>query len=394
MVFGPSQKSDASGISIEGGWQYGYEAIRLIAKKNPRIYFDFHVAHLNEWGQLPSLDFEGNFKITVHCIEKIDLQVQFKNQASSQHGGLLNILMSNTKVESEFLGILDPDMYIFKENIVEHCIDLLRSSKYEHLGVSYPESYSKSYYWDFPTVYFQIFNAKPNLLSKLNFRPDEEKYVQNEKIPSSIGFRARSFMENNSGLARFKFFIFHRLLFACLRIIPTPSFIKIFANRVRFQDRKLFGDTGWFNRFNLIESDYLIFPSVVNWPSLPAFLCSKKSYLENNPDLAEAKVSIEGHLLFHGIFENRKLGGLNFFANLLRYLFVYDQVDSKNFPVNNIVSRENLIGGDLNLLKTFNDGKGYWYCIDNEVFCYHFGHAGKNGYSIDTNLIKELSANL
>lgn len=366
---------------LYGGWNYPLKNFEIISSINSDTKFTIILPVLDTWITNTSLPIYANIDFVLKIFSIEDLEIDFPNQPSSQHGALLNLGLK--EVDTKYYGVLDPDNYILLENAFDLMINKMINEDLATLGVSYPEKLPKTYYWDFPTAYFQIFNNDWIKPSELNFMPDESSYIIDPSHPGGAGVASTRFL-----MPRTKFGknLKKRLVRLYMKLSPRSTFINlinIITFRIGSIGKPLFRDTGWINRSNFSNLRNYVIPFAVNWPSVPQFAMSQKSYREVNADAIGSNINLTAHFFLHGIFENRDLGKRNIIYSWLRKFIFKDLGHYQLFPISNLVELPKYVFALLESSNMGNFRNAFIYSYNNEVFSIHLGHSGKSDPVLD-----------
>jgi hypothetical protein len=159
MVPGPNNTGERNKKIILRGWDYAFKNIEYISELNPLTNFEIVFAHAQEFGEIPVLPKFSNIKFYTYSVSKFNLDLEFVDEPSSQHGSLLNFVLNEHVLSTQFYAVLDPDCYLLQHNSFDQLINHMITYDKDIIGISYPHTASKAYYWDFPTAYFQLMDA-------------------------------------------------------------------------------------------------------------------------------------------------------------------------------------------------------------------------------------------
>jgi hypothetical protein len=306
------------GKSVPGGWLYGLENLKALSAINGKPIAKIIIGHLEDWGPLPEIPRGLDFEVQVENITALRLKDVNAVPPSMQHGMLLNYLVSDSKLDTPFFGVIDPDCYLISEGSLADLLADMQRNKISVFGVPYPPN--RFNYLDYPTPIFSVFDSRLIDASQLDFRPPGQVEHLVEKPPSPS--------TNGRSLAiRKAFFDFIRiplLLMTLLSRRMTPFFFAY--EQIRFSISSIplsvtEHDTGWKVREFLLDRK-------LNFEILnPVFPNSKISiglneeeYLNANPDVQASGFNPSWHFLVFGLFQNRKIGKQNRFWTKIRQM--------------------------------------------------------------------------
>jgi hypothetical protein len=375
---------------FQGGLDYLLKSLEFISELNPEDEFLVALAHAREFGGLPELPTYTNIEILVYEIPLSELQAVHKQHQSSQHGSLLNFVLKNHQLDTEYFIILDPDCYVLQSNVFSKLVLRMRLHNLSIIGVPYPSNIQKLYYWDFPTAYFQMLSSNKIKPYEMNFLPDESKYICDKKQSSGLGFE-------NPKLVLFGHSILHRFPILLTGIMSSLKkkrnhfsiLIASFSKNFPYRNMELYRDTGWFNRERFRESNFEILPHRVDKvQSFGKF--RQNEYLKFNLDLALAKIDPGWHAMAHGIFEGRKLGKQLFRYRVLSFLLRPFMRRYEVFPASSIYMEESIFDQLDSSFNWENLRNGFEYINDSHIFCIHLGHQGKGDVEGDISKLEYL----
>ncbi len=370
MVPGPWIRGERE-KDILGGWDYAFKSIEFISELNPLTNFEVVFSHAQEFGEIPVLPKFSNIKFYIYSVSKFNLELKFPDNASSQHGGLLNYVLNEHVLSTEYYVILDPDCYLLQHNTFDHLINHMKTYDLHIIGISYPHTASKAFYWDFPTAYFQLMDSSSCPVGKLNFLGDESTFKTNERVHGGSGFRNTKileFLKIKRNILKFLKFLFKSNILASI-------FLSNLSRNIAYIGQDLARDTGWMNRKTLSHLKVEVIPNLVITEILKSNFNSN-AYLNYNEDVYVSKVDPIWHFLSNGIYENRSYGEQNFWYSLLIKLFSGYNFDPAIYPALNLVSGESFFNY-LSLPANAVYPRGSEYQWRGEPFCIHLGHSGK-----------------
>jgi hypothetical protein len=245
------------------------------------------------------------------------------------------------------------------------------------IGVSYPTTLPKVYYWDFPTAYFQLMNRTKCEPSTLDFLPERTALAAGSGIATvkSAPF-AKTFMLTARLVKHYKIPVKKLINKAQNSRLGFFQFTFYFYINYIYRNTPLFRDTGWKNRNAHHELNLEIIPHRVEPRVIHAGL-NETEYLLNNPDVKESGINPTWHALMHGIYEKRTFGSQGRMWKTFKKLLGNGTLLSKNFPSTSVFMGKSLLSS-----MKFESGIGnfqysYEYFWNYEPFCIHLGHGGK-----------------
>lgn len=393
-VPGPSSSPGLLQEQIEGGWAYALENLEFLTALNPDFQLEVVFGHVKEFGAIPIIP---NFpKINIHVYETslTELSSNVGLKPAEQHGAILNFILSSHVLQTEFYLVLDPDCYVVKKNALHQLIDHMNQFDLDMVGVSYPTTLPKVYYWDFPTAYFQLMrrlNCEPDTL---DFLPERTSLVADTGLVTS---NSAPFAKTFGLIAKFiKRFGIPIKEFLNKTQNNRFSFIQfIFYFYINFIYRKtpLFRDTGWKNRIRYRELNSEIIPHRINFIEVRAGL-NQIEYLSHNDDVRASGIDPTWHALMHGIYEKRDFGRQNKLWAITHKLLGNGELDSAIFPATSAVMGKSF----LSAMKITNGLENFLYSYEYfwnyEPFCIHLGHGGKDGASRDILKLEEIKSQI
>ena len=246
------------------------------------------------------------------------------------------------------------------------------------IGVSYPVNLPKTYYWDFPTAYFQLMNSELCPTNELNFIPDEKSFVLNSQHPGAASLPLPKFSKFVSLMPRFLKKIILKLFSRFARSSKFASLLLSgFYLNYPYRNSELSRDTGWFNRVNLQNLKTKILPHLMKEVELH-FKFNILEYEKCNSDLELSNVDRRWHFLVHGVFENRSLGKQPFAVKLLKTFLKTINISAQVHPASSIAMGIPVL---LSIQAPINWGNmlnSFEYQWQEKPFCIHLGHSGKS----------------
>ena len=373
MVPGPNNTGERNKKIILGGWDYAFKSIEYISELNPLTNFEIVFAHAQEFGEIPVLPKFSNIKFYIYSVSKFNLDLKFVDNPSSQHGSLLNFILNEHVLSTEFYAVLDPDCYLLQHNTFDQLINHMITYDKDIIGISYPHTASKAYYWDFPTAYFQLMDSSSCPVGKLNFLGDESTFKTNERVYGGSGF---SIMQQTHKFFKIKRNILKILCFLFKNNILFSIFLNNLSRNIPYAGQDLARDTGWMNRKTLSDLKVEVIPNLVITGNVQSNFNSN-SYLNCNEDVRVSEVDPTWHFLSNGIYENRFFAKQKFLYSLLIKLFSKYNFDPAIYPASNLVSGEsifNFLSLPANAVYPCSVSEYQW---KGEPFCIHLGHSGK-----------------
>jgi hypothetical protein len=387
---GPNHVKALVEEGIAGGWDYALKAIEFIETLNPDTYFDVVFGHLAEFGEVPVLPNSPKINFITHTALKSELKIRYPNQPSSQHGALLNFTLAAHRLTTQYYAILDPDCYLLLPNAFVKLREAMENENLTMMGVSYPTTLPKTYYWDFPTAYFQIMNSNACPPSDLNFLPDEKTFVVDKRQPGGAGVPSAKSTNLVFKLPRFaRRFVFR----ISVKLLNENKRFLIFLSHLHlnlpYKENVLFRDTGWSNREKFLNSPIRVIPHLVQAIEIDSGF-DALAYADCNPDVAEAEIDPSWHFFTNGIHENRPIGHQHMRFRLLRKYLGKSFVDSKTHPATSITMGESIFRSIMVPIKWGKMEQAFEYHWDGKPFCLHLGHSGKSSKFEDMFKLNEL----
>lgn len=391
-VPGPTKSEAILAENIPGGWQYSIENLRYLSDLNPETEFEIVFGHLNSFGPVPELPTIDRVTVHVYVLDELDLAIGTNPLPNLQHGAILNQILRGHRLTTESYAVLDPDCYILMPNAFNKLLSHMSEKKLQIIGVSYPTTLPKVYYWDFPTAYFQLMMADRIQPRDLDFLPDRASFVEDEVQPGGAGLPTPKILSRLLKLSRISNFPIQRILNSW-RNQDKTFFVLAYSVLFNLPYRKLplFRDTGWSNREMYKGVGFEVLPHRVDSVKLRNSI-NVVEYLKSNPDVAKSAVDPRWHAVMHGIPEGRKIGNQPLFWSRLAVLLRPKIPKPEVFPATSIYAGTSIfqsfsIGMDIGKM-----GSGYEYFWDSKPFCIHLGHGGKDDIDQDIQRLQKLRA--
>ena len=383
MVPGPNHSVAVMKDRIVGGWDYALKCVEFIARMNPLTNFEIVFGHAKEFGDIPELPYYKNIKFHTYVVSKLALGLKFPNQPSSQHGALLNFALKKHRLVTEFYAVIDPDCYLLQSNTFELLTNHMRSNGIDVIGISYPATFPKTYYWDFPTAYFQLMHSISCPPNKLNFLPDESSFIKDKLQQGGIGVPTPRVVK-----VLFKIPIFFRefAIKTYKKLLLGRGTITVFLGyllrNLLYQGQPLFRDTGWDNRENLKELRTEVIPYLVLAKNLQTNFNSQ-NYLDNNNDVKVSGIDPAWHFYSNGVYETRVFGKQFFRYRLLIMLLNKRAIDRSIFPATSLITGASVFQSILSPVDWGGMRAAFEYHWRGKPFCIHLGHSAKSSQHID-----------
>jgi hypothetical protein len=393
-VPGPSTSPGLLKEKIAGGWAYALENLEFLMTFNPDCELEVVFGHIKEFGPIPSIPRFSRIKIHVYETSLSDLTDFEFVEAAQQHGAILNYILKTHRLETQYYAILDPDCYIVKENAFHALIDHMLRFDLGLIGVSYPTTLPKVYYWDFPTAYFQLMDGRYCEPNSLDFMPAQTTLVARDGVATAeLAPFAKTFGFAAKLVKRFKIPL--KKIMKKSQDSANIFFASIFyfySNYI-YRNTPLFRDTGWKNRSMYHHLNLEIIPHRVKLQIINAGL-NEAEYLLENHDVRESGINPTWHALMHGVYERREFGQQRRMWTLLNKLLGNGNFTTTNFPATSIVMANSILS-----YIEFDNGAGnfqysYEYFWNFEPFCIHLGHGGKEDSSSDVSRLAFLRSQI
>ena len=382
-VPGPSSSPGLLREEIEGGWAYAIENLEFLTALNPDCQFNVVFGHVEEFGPIPALPNYPKVSIYLYETSLTELSNVIDLEPAEQHGAILNFILSSHVLETKFYLILDPDCYLVKKNALHQLMDHMNRANLDMIGVSYPTTFPKVYYWDFPTAYFQLINRKNCEPGTLDFLPQRTSLVAGTGLATSTSAPfARTFGLVAKFVKHFRFPMKELLNKIQNSKFSFLQFIFYFYTSFIYRNTPLFRDTGWKNREKYLGLNFEIIPHRVN-PKRVGTGLNVLSYLSKNDDIQALGIDPTWHALMHGIYEKRNFGRQSKLWTLAHRLLGSGGLVSSIFPATSIVMGKSFLSSMKVANGLGNFQYSYEYFWNHEPFCIHLGHGGKDGASKD-----------
>jgi hypothetical protein len=382
-VPGPNTSPGLIGEDIAGGWAYAIENVKFLVELNPQCQLNVVFGHVKDFGSIPIIPTFPKVNFYVYETSLTELSDLAVVEPAQQHGAILNHILSTHNLQTQFYAILDPDCYLIEKNALHHLIAHMKKSDLDMIGVSYPTTFQKVYYWDFPTAYFQLINRKNCEPSALDFLPEQTSLVAGAGMATSKNVPlVRTFRLVAKLVKRFRIPV--KRIIGNLRNsrIGVLQFVYYFYSNFFYRNTPLFRDTGWRNRKMLVELKVEVIPHRVGTIAIRAGL-DEDEYLMENPDVEASGVNPTWHALMHGVYEKRKMGRQRKFWELFNKLLGNGALVSRIYPATSVMMADSFLSSIEFQNGTGNFGFSYEYFWNHEPFCIHLGHGGKQNPESD-----------
>lgn len=375
-VLGPRVSKRFDGKEFHGGWSFLEKSIELIEAqltKDIELSVEIRIAHHKSFGTLEGLsirDKSDKLKISVSSIDFLEESAD-REIGSSQHGLLLNTLIRRNPPSTSFYGVIDPDCYLLD---IEGLVSILQKMEKEEIstiGVSYPNTFPPHYYWDFPVAYFQIFSRRLVRSNELDFLPSAEP-PQVRRFHSLI--ESHGVVKKQIRVIAIKFMDWFRL--SKIAYLRSLSITAYFILEHQYTAAR---DTGYNNRktFSQKSLSSLTLPVYFeqNKVRLPFF--RNDEYANLNPEVTSV-FDPATHFLFHGLYENREIGGQRLIYRLIvRLIRRGGSVDKSIHPMSSVVCSSDSNSREKEVLLREISSGGYLYLYNGHPFCVHLSHTAK-----------------
>jgi hypothetical protein len=393
-VPGPSSSPGLLQEKIDGGWAYALENLEFLLALNPDCQLEAVFGHVKEFGPIPSIPSYSRIKLHVYETSLKELSDLAFVETAQQHGAILNYILKTHHLETPFYAILDPDCYIVKKNALHHLIDHMLQVNLDMIGVSYPTTLPKVYYWDFPTAYFQLMDRKNCEPASLDFLPAHTALAAGTGVSNAKSAPFAKTFRHTAKLVK----IFRIPVKKVMQGSKDSRFgifqsVFYFYTNYIYRNTPLFRDTGWKNRKLYNQLNLEIIPHRVK-PLVLNIRLNEAEYLLENQDIRESGINPTWHALMHGIYEKREFGRQSWRWTFLNKLLGNGMLSSKNFPATSIVMASSILHS-IN----FDNGVGnfkhsYEYFWKSEPFCIHLGHGGKEESLTDVSRLASMRAQI
>ncbi len=391
IVPGPSGKKINEKSNWIGGMDFVNYQIKLFSTLNPELNIRWNLGILE--GHLDNSQFIlNNASVRNFIYKKSDLNVKFKDNPSSQHGCLLNLLIKQIKVDHpRFVIIIDPDFFVISNNWISNLINYMELKSIAIIGASYPETNCRMYF-DFPTALCSIIDTDHLSLDLLDYLPDENQIVESSRNDWGTEFAINLIPYRPSALSTNK-------------IIYT--FQKLFQSIFYCRSKKsLVRDVGWKIRkkfkFRVNHEEFLFIENAKNEimnDSRPKLIGGVDPifYLNKYKDIAEAGIDPVKHYNDHGKSEQRLPKAINdksekqhifhlrphLKSKILRYVeyFYSSEYSIRHIRTYTFEKLEKDI--DISVLKVLKELPecAAYYFFWNNFMAFHLGHVYKIGDS-------------
>ena len=382
-VPGPSTSPGVIGENIPGGWAYAIESIKFLVELNPQFQLNVVFGHVKEFGPIPVIPTLPKVDFYVYETSLTELSDFVFVGPAQQHGAILNHILSAHKLQTKFYAILDPDCYLIQKNALHHLIAHMKKYDLDMIGVSYPTTFQKVYYWDFPTAYFQLMNSNNCEPSALDFLPEQTSLIAGTGLATSKNVPLAKTFRLVATLAK-RFRIPVKRIMGNLRNsrIGLLQFVYYFYSNFFYRNTPLFRDTGWRNRKTLDSLKVEVIPHRVRMITIRAGL-NENEYLLENPDVEESGVNPTWHALMHGVYEERKIGRQIKMWKVFNRLLRNGSLVSRNYPATSVIMVDSFLSSIEFQNGAGNFGYSYKYFWNRKPFCIHLGHGGKQNAETD-----------
>ncbi len=391
VVPGPAGKKINEKSNWIGGIDFVNYQIKLFSTLNPELNIRWNLGILEDHLDNSEL-IMNDASVRNFIFNKSDLNVKYKDNPSSQHGCLLNLLIKQIKVDhSRFLVIIDPDFFVISKNWISNLVNYMEQKSVAIIGASYPETNCRMYF-DFPTALCSIIDTQHLSLDLLDYLPDENQIVASSRNDWGTEFAINLIPYRSSALST------NKILY---------TFQELFQSIFHWRSKKsLVRDVGWKIRkkfkFRVKHEEFLFIENVKNeimndsHPELvqgvdPTF------YLNKYKDIADAGIDPVKHFHDHGKSEWRLPKAINdksekqhifhlrphLKSKMLRYV---EYFYSSEYSVHHIRTytferlEKDMDRNVLKILKELPECAAYYFFWDN-LMAFHLGHVYKIGDS-------------
>lgn len=386
-VPGPSTSKGVLSKDIPGGWEYVIQNLYFLSELNPGFKFEIILGHTEDFGPIPHLPKIQDSEIRIFSFPPKKFNSSDPMDPASQHGYLLNEILKSHNLKTDYFLILDPDCYVIMWQGLAKLIYEMKFRGLSSIGVSYPTTLPKVYYWDLPVAYLQMFDSRLIRPTELDFTPRHSSLLAGMGIDDkSRSFRKIIISILTKTLVRSKVPV-REIIFrlANSRFILFQFFFYFYTNWL-YKNTKLFQDTGWKNREVLARNSYFVLPHVIK-PRKVNLRFNESEYLNLNLDLQMSNVNPTWHALMHGIFEGRGLGNQRALWKFLAGRLSSRTKSKDYFPASSLTMIEQHL---FRQPEYKNFRYAYLYALKGELFCVHLGHGGKNGDGQDSIRLSKL----
>jgi hypothetical protein len=279
-----------------------------------------------------------------------------------------------------------PDMF-------HELIDHMNLHQIQIMGVSYPSTLPKVYYWDFPTAYFQFMNAEKCPPRELDFMPEHTSLAAGTGISTFKSSPMAKFLKIATFAIRSLRIPFKRIL---LRMQNSNYiFFQIlfyFAINYPYRNASLFKDTGWKNRDRFKSLKTQVIPHRIKRSDFQSSL-KEELYALSNLDVNALAINPSWHALMHGLYEERDFGGQKILWRLFHKLLEPKQKLDSSHPATSIFMADSFLDS-YKLDSIGNFQYAYEYHWMSKPFCVHLGHGGKESPEVDIPRLRKIRSQL
>lgn len=382
-VPGPNSSPGILQGSIAGGWAYIFENLNYLTELNSDCNFQVVLGHVREFGPIPTLPSLARIQIEIYETSLKELSQEKNLAPAEQHGAILNFILASHDLETPYYAILDPDCYLVKVNAFHLLIKHMSHLDLGMIGVSYPTTLPKVYYWDFPTAYFQLMRTESCDPRHLDFLPEHTAFASGLGLKSKNRIPMAKTISFGVKILRFSKFPFKKWISTFQNSSNAfMQFLFYFTRNYIYRHSQLFRDTGWINRERLKNLDVEIIPHRIARMKLKMRF-NQSEYTRVNGDVFGSDLNPTWHALMHGLYENRELGKQSFFWSVLSRMLKGTSLEPKKFPATSMIMADSFLvrigmpTGWGNMLY------GFEYFWKGEPFCIHLGHGGKENARSD-----------
>jgi hypothetical protein len=392
-VPGPNRSPGILQQTIGGGWAYTLENLEFLSKLNPDCKFQVVLGHVEEFGPIPELPSISGMSIQVFETTLKTLSDTRDLASAEQHGAILNYILESHQLQTDFYLIIDPDCYLLMPNAFHQLIDHMNLHQIQIIGVSYPSTLPKVYYWDFPTAYFQFMKAEKCHPRDLDFLPEHTSLAAGTGISTFESSPMAKILKIVTLTIRYLRIPLKRILLKMQN--SNYIFLQIvfyFAINFPYRNAPLFKDTGWKNRekFKTLKSQ--VIPHRIKRSNFQSSL-DKEQYAFVHLDVGSSAINPSWHALMHGLYEERDFGGQKIMWRLLHKLLEPNQKLGSSHPATSILMADSFLDS-YNLDSIGNFQYAYEYHWMSKPFCVHLGHGGKENPEVDIPKLRKIRSQL
>ena len=155
---------------VRSGFMYFQETLRRLVLASEGLRLEVFVASFPEH-QVPTVFQTIKQVPTVHTVVDRASLGLFSDQMSSEHGTLLNFLVSQSQqIRSDFTVVLDSDFFVLRGFQLKDVLLSMIENGVEIVGVPFPPEKIHQP-WTFPAPYFQIWKSESLYSRPADFRP-------------------------------------------------------------------------------------------------------------------------------------------------------------------------------------------------------------------------------